>query len=94
MLLLILLSSRGNIEGEHRGAKGDYMSKRNKEGYPDSTAVTAIGNVFHEQKEKVDRKNGDRILLINMIKQIVHFAGYEVVGRIQLKDRTTGKEYR
>jgi len=32
--------------------------------------------------------------LITMLKQIISLAGFELVGRIVLKDKETGKEYR
>jgi len=34
------------------------------------------------------------IKVINMMKSIAEFAGFEVVGRIHLKDRATGREWK
>ena len=66
------------------------MVYRNKEGYPDPTAGEAIGTVTREEK----RRNEEVTNLVNVIKQIISLAGFEMVGRITLKDKKTGKEYR
>lgn len=66
------------------------MVYRNKEGYPDPTAGEAIGTVAREEK----RHNEEVTNLVNVIKQIISLAGFEMVGRITLKDKKTGKEYR
>ena len=59
---------------------------RNREGYRDVTAGKAI--------KSADR-TPDRIMdVINLMKHCASVAGLEVVGRIVLKDRTTGKEWR
>lgn len=66
------------------------MVYRNKEGYPDPTAGESIGTVTREEK----RHNEEVTNLVNVIKQIISPAGFEMVGRITLKDKKTGKEYR
>lgn len=66
------------------------MVYRNKEGYPDPTAGEAIETVTREEK----RHNEEVTNLVNVIKQIISLAGFEMVGRITLKDKKTGKEYR
>lgn len=59
---------------------------RNGEGYTDKVAGEAIKNA--------DR-TPDRIMdVINLMKHCASVAGLEVVGRIALRDRTTGKEWR
>lgn len=59
---------------------------KNGEGYSDLTAGKAIKNAD---------KTPDRIMdVINLMKHCASVAGLEVVGRIVLKDRTTGKEWR
>ena len=60
------------------------MVYRNKEGYADPTAGAAI----HEAEPKA-KKN-----LVSVLKQMIDIAGYEMVGRIVLRDKDTGKEYR
>ena len=66
------------------------MGYRNKEGYPDPTAGKAIREVQKEERERITAVTS----LITMLKQIISLAGFELVGRITLKDKETGKEYR
>lgn len=67
---------------------------RNKEGYPDPTAGEAIGTVVKEERIEQRERNAAVTSLITMLKQIISLAGFELVGRIVLKDKETGKEYR
>ncbi len=66
------------------------MSCRNGEGYRDPTAWKAVGAAAKEEKKKDKAVTS----LITMLKQIISLAGFELVGRIVLKDKKTGKEYR
>lgn len=59
---------------------------RNGEGYPDPTASAAIRKADQTPKPVMD--------VINALKDIAGHAGFEVIGRIALKDKETGKEYR
>lgn len=67
---------------------------RNKEGYPDPTAGKAIGTVAKEERNEQRERNTAVTSLVIMLKQIISLAGFELVGRIVLKDKETGKEYR
>ncbi len=71
----------------------DSMGK-NAEGYPDPTAGSAWRNIRKEE----NRREAERMSVINnlipIMKQTAELAGFEVVGRIVLKDKRTGKEYR
>lgn len=67
---------------------------RNKEGYPDPTAGEAIGTFSKEERREERERNAAVTSLITMLKQIISLAGFELVGRIVLKDKETGKEYR
>lgn len=67
---------------------------RNKEGYPDPTAGEAIGTLVKEERREEKERNTAVTSLITMLKQIISLAGFELVGRIVLKDKETGKEYR
>lgn len=62
------------------------LSYKNKEGYPDPTANMAI--------YEVDRPPRHVLEVINVLKTIASFAGYEITGRIWLKDKKTGREWR
>ena len=68
------------------------MVYRNKEGYADPTAEAAI----HEAKPKAKKReyNPEVTNLVSVLKQMIDIAGYEMVGRIALRDKDTGKEYR
>lgn len=66
------------------------MAYRNGEGYRDPTAWEAVGAVSKEERKK-DKAVAS---LVTMLKQIISLAGFELVGRIVLKDKETGKEYR
>lgn len=70
------------------------MGYRNKEGYPDPTAGEALGTVAKEERQEAKERNAAVTSLITMLKQIISLAGFELVGRIVLKDKETGKEYR
>ena len=49
-----------------------------------------MGTVAKEEK----KRNEAVTSLITMLKQIISLAGFELMGRIVLKDKETGKEYR
>ena len=68
------------------------MVYRNKEGYADPTAGTAI----HEAEAKVKKReyNPEVTKLVSVLQQMVDIAAHHVVGRIVLRDKDTGKEYR
>ncbi len=67
---------------------------KNKEGYTDPTAGETIGTVVKEERKEERERNAAVTTLITMLKQIISLAGFELVGRIVLKDKVTGKEYR
>jgi len=67
---------------------------RNKEGYPDPTAGEAIGTLAKEERREERERNAAVTSLITMLKQIISLAGFELVERIVLRDKETGKEYR
>lgn len=67
---------------------------KNKEGYTNPTAGEAIGTVVKEERKEERERNAAVTTLITMLKQIISLAGFELVGRIVLKDKVTGKEYR
>lgn len=65
------------------------MVYRNKEGYADPTAGAAI----HEAEPKAKKKeyNPEVTNLVSVLKQMIDIAGYEMVGRIVLRDKDTGR---
>lgn len=68
----------------------DYGLKRNSEGYNDPTAYEAI---MHIEKEELEQKR--RVTeLLNVLKYIIDKSGFELTGRIQLREKRTKKEFR
>ena len=59
---------------------------RNKEGYPDPTAGDAI--------READRPPEDLCRAIRLMKFAADCLGFEVVGRIVLRDAETGRVWR
>ena len=45
-------------------------------------------------KAKKREYNPEVTNLVSVLKQMIDIAGYEMVGRIVLRDKDTGKEYR
>lgn len=68
---------------------------KNAEGYPDPTAGAALSNIRKEQRQQEEAERLAAISrLIPVIKQVAELAGFEIAGRITLRDKKTGKEYR
>lgn len=71
----------------------DNMS-RNAEHYADPTPAAAMRNICLEKYQKeaarLDR-SGD---IVPLLRQMANIAGFEIIGRIPLRDKATGKEYR
>lgn len=68
---------------------------KNAEGYSDPTPGEAMSNIRREQRQQeVAERLAVISKLIPVMKQTAELAGFEVVGRITLKDKETGKEYR
>lgn len=68
---------------------------KNAEGYSDPTPGEAMSNIRREQRQQEAAERFAVISrLIPVMKQTAELAGFEVVGRITLKDKETGKEFR
>lgn len=63
---------------------------QNGEGYADPTAHAALEPIIREEAEAQKRFNG----LIFVLKYIIHAAGFDLLNRIEIRDRKTGREYR
>ena len=68
--------------------------EKNGEGYPDPTAGTAWNNMRREERRQETERLNMIGNLIPVMKQTAELAGFEVVGRITLRDKETGREYR
>lgn len=67
---------------------------RNAEHYVDPTPTAAMRNIIKDERQK-EAVRLDRIgNLVPLLRQIADIAGFEIMGRIPLRDKATGKEYR
>lgn len=64
--------------------------KLNGSGYYDPTAYAAIEKLLKEEKE-LSKKVSE---LLKVLKTIIEWAGFELIGRIRLKDKKTGREFK
>lgn len=64
--------------------------KRNAERYDDPTAYGAMKNIINAEREV--KKKSDN--LIGTIKLIADLAGFEIVGRIYLRHKESGMDFR
>ena len=63
----------------------------NDEGYNDPTAEAAIGHVMNEQrKRRIDQETKT----IKTLQNVAHLAGFDIVGRIELREHKSGRIYR
>ena len=62
----------------------------NAEGYHDPTAYHGTKNIIREDEEQQRRLNN----LIFVLKYIIRLAGFELLNRIELKDKRNGREFR
>lgn len=68
----------------------DYGIKKNKEGYADPTAHAAMRSIIQEENDQMRRVSD----LVGVLKYIIDKAGFDLIARIEIRDRKTGKEYR
>lgn len=64
--------------------------KRNAERYDDPTAYKAMKNIVNADRDV--KKKSDN--LIGAMKLLAELAGFEIVGRIYLRHKESGKEFR
>ena len=64
--------------------------KYNQSGCADPTAYEAIKNVSKEEQELEKKVHK----LVNVIKFIIDWAGFDLIARIEIKDKKTGKEFK
>ena len=75
--------------------RGENMAHRkNSEGYSDPTAFLAEAKIEREQsrsEKALERKMSNAIKALKLVAEL---AGFEIVGRICLKHKSTGKEFK
>lgn len=74
--------------------KSKGYTGRNSEGYRDPTSSKAISNIAREERLCEIERLAAMSKIIETIKKMANLVGFEVVGRIVLKDKRTGKEYK
>lgn len=70
--------------------KRKQIPMRNPEGYIDPTAYAALQKTLSETNDRDARVQR----LIKSLKEIIDQSGYDLLNRIELKDRKTGRYYR
>ncbi len=63
--------------------------RRNAEGYVDPTAYAALQSIVND--EKAEKKAA---YLISVLKFIIRESGFELLNRIELRDKRTGRDFR
>ena len=63
---------------------------QNGEGYADPTAYEGLKSVIREDAEQQKRLN----TLIFVLKYMIGLAGFELLNRIEIRERKSGREYR
>ena len=67
---------------------------RNAEHYAGPTPTAAMRNINRDERQK-EAVRLDRIgSIVPLLRQMADIAGFEIIGRIPLRDKATGKEYR
>lgn len=64
---------------------------KNSEGYSDPTAGDAFTNIILEERKETEAVISD---LMKNIRYVAGLAGFDVVNRIQFKERKTGKIFK
>ena len=67
---------------------------RNAAGYPAPTAGEAYRNIVREEREADAERLAKISALVPILRATAELAGFDIIGRIPLRDRDTGKEYR
>lgn len=68
----------------------DIDFRKNSSGYSDPTAYHGTRNIIREEDAQQKRVT----TLIGVLKYIIDAAGFDLLARIEIKDRKTGREYR
>lgn len=71
-----------------------YIPVRNPEGYLDLTAHAALSNVARERQTELDDADLRCNRMIKSIKALIDLSGFDVITRIEVRDRKTGRIYR
>ena len=64
--------------------------RKNTEGYDDPTAYHALKKVMREESDPDRRLNA----LVAVLKYVINGAGFDLLNRIELRDRKSGRIFR
>lgn len=68
----------------------NFNLKLNASGCEDPTAYAAIQKVSKDKKELSNKVSE----VIKVLKVIIEWAGFDLIGRIWLRDKKTGREFK
>lgn len=66
------------------------LAYKNQEGYADPTAGKAVAAVRTEERD-IEQSNHQ---LIQLLKEMANAVGFEIVGRVTLKHKKTGRVFK
>jgi len=66
----------------------------NNSGCPDYTAYEALKHIQAEDKRRFHSVDDAAHTVITTIKNILDLSGFELIGRIQIKHKKSGKVYK
>lgn len=66
----------------------------NNSGCPDPTAYAALKNVQREERIQNEAVDEAAHKVVSTIKNILDLSGFEMVGRIQIRHKKSGKIYK
>lgn len=78
------------VRNAHGRTVNSMNMMKNGEGYYDPTAYNGTKDLIREENE-ISHRNHE---LIQLFRQIVNLAGFEIVGRITLRHKESGKVFR
>ena len=67
---------------------------KNTEGYSDPTAGRAYSSIRREERRREAARLEMVHRVVQVLKQTAGLAGFEIVGRITLRYKGTGREYK
>ena len=67
---------------------------RHAEHYADPTPAAAMKNIRKDERQKDAATMLQISILVPLLRQVADLAGFEILGRIPLRDKNTGKEWR
>lgn len=65
----------------------------NNSGCPDPTAYEALKHIQNEER-KSNHVDSNAHMVVTTIKNVLDLAGFEMLGRIQIRHKKTGKIYK